>query len=155
VNCATDAPLKDDDASNVGGGSKGLYSLMIDAVESGGYYLIYQSPEGYRISGNTAAAATSFAAAAAAAASSYVAAVCFCHCLLLLSLLLSLQLLLLLSLLLLLLLSLLLGPGGRTGNYHCHDNPIAHVAIKITPRCRATRNNQQKWEAIATVEERG
>ncbi len=35
------------------GGSKGLYSLMINAVESRGYYLMYQSPEGYRISGNT------------------------------------------------------------------------------------------------------
>lgn len=88
MNCDTDAPLQDDDASGVSGGSKGLYSLMIDAVESVGYYLMYQSPEGYKISGNTNAAATSFASAATA--SSYVAAVCFYRCLLLQSLLLSL-----------------------------------------------------------------
>ncbi len=87
MNCATDAPLQDDDASGVSGGIKGLYSLMIDSVKSGGYYLMYQSPEGYRISGNTAAAATSFSAAADSA-SSYVAAGCFCCCLMLLSLLL-------------------------------------------------------------------
>ncbi len=40
MDCTNDAPLQDDDASGMSGGSKGLYLLMINAVESGGYYLM-------------------------------------------------------------------------------------------------------------------
>ena len=56
MDCASDVPLSNADASATSEdskGIKGLYSLQINAVQAGRYYLMYQAPNGYRISGNT------------------------------------------------------------------------------------------------------